>query len=271
MINSPSSDSQQPPSQTPHSEIAPTVPEQPYQLTIKRGLLVLFIMYASQLLVGVGISYGLQFIQNTNPNIEPIDKPIIVLVSLLLSSILTLLWVWIDIRRFGPSFAPQIGLQSSVIKTNHAIMLVLLLVSGTHLFAWIYRSVLLPLVGQEGIIGGGSQTLSQIRETGSITALSGFLILVLIVGPVMEELVFRGYLQSAFSQQMPKWAALALTSIVFTVGHGPLILWPMYFVYSMAWGWIFMHTKSIKTAVAVHMLSNLFYTIVGIMGWEILA
>ena len=49
----------------------------------------------------------------------------------------------------------------------------------------------------------------------------------------------------------------------------PMLLWPMYFIYSVAWGWIFMHTKSLKMSIAIHMLSNLFYTVVAAMGRKI--
>ena len=150
-------------------------------------------------------------------------------------------------------------------------MLVLVLLSATHFLAWAYRSVLLPLVDQGGIIGGGSQMFAHIQETGSVPGMAGFLILALVVGPVMEEVVFRGYLQSALARRMPGWGAVSITSFVFMTGHGPTILWPMYFIYSVAWGWIFMHTRSLKTAILIHMLSNLFYTVIAVMGWEILA
>jgi membrane protease YdiL (CAAX protease family) len=60
-------------------------------------------------------------------------------------------------------------------------------------------------------------------------------------------------------------------ALLFMAGHGPTSLWPMYIVYSVAWGWIFMHTRSLKMSIAIHMLSNLFYTVVAVMSWEILA
>lgn len=110
-----------------------------------------------------------------------------------------------------------------------------------------------------------------IQETRSGLGMIGFLALALIIGPVMEEVVFRGYLQSALAKRMPGWGAITITSLIFMAGHGPTVLWPMYFIYSVAWGWVFMRTRSLKTAILFHMLSNLFYTIVAVMGWEILA
>ena len=245
----------------------PSASVQTYRLTVKRGFLALLIMYACQTLAGISISYGARFIWGAGS----IDLPIVGMSSVLIGGALVLLWVWTEARRWGPSFLPQIGLQQSVIKKRQAVILVLVLLSATHFLAWIYRSVILPLVDQGGIIGGGSQMFAHIQETGSAPGMIGFLILALVVGPVMEEVVFRGYLQSALARRMPGWGAVLITSFVFMAGHGPTILWPMYFIYSVAWGWIFMHTGSLKTAIFIHMLSNLFYTVIAVMGWEILA
>ena len=270
-IFSSSDSSEQIPEKISNFDVSQAASSQPYQLTVKRGFLALFIMYASQTLVGLVFSYGLRFIQGAGDGLGTIDIQMIGMASVLLGGGITLLWVWTDIRQFGPSFLPQIGLQQSVIKTNQSVMLVFLLFSATHFLAWTYRSVILPLVGQDGIIGGASQMFAHIRETGSVLGMAGFLVLALIVGPVMEEVIFRGYLQSAFARRLPEWGAISITSLLFMAGHNPTILWPMYFIYSITWGWIFMQTRSLKMAIAIHMLSNLFYTVVAVMGWKILA
>ena len=266
-----SSSSEQMPENTSNLNISQAVSNKPYQLTVKRGFLALFIMYASKILVGLAFAYGIKFIKSTSDGSETIDIQMIQMPSVLVGGAVVLIWVWADLRRLGPSFLPQVGLQPSVIKTRQVVMLVFLLLSATHVLAWIYRSVILPLVGQGGVIGGGSQMFAYIQETGSALGMTSFLILALIIGPVMEEFIFRGYLQSALARRLPKWAAISITSLLFMAGHGPTILWPMYFTYSVAWGWIFMHTRSLKMAIAIHMVSNLFYTIVAVMGWKILA
>ena len=50
-------------------------------------------------------------------------------------------------------------------------------------------AVILPLVGQGSIIAGASQMFAHIQETGSVFGMTGFLVLALIVGPVMEEVI----------------------------------------------------------------------------------
>ena len=251
--------------------IPQTIASRPYQLTVKRGFLALLVMYVCKTLVGIGFAYGGKFIESVNEGAATIDTQMIGMTSVLIGGAIVLIWVWTDVRRLGPSFLPQIGLQPSVIKTSQAVLLIFLLVSATHVLAWIYRSVVLPLVGQGGIIGGGSQMFAHIQETGSGLGMTGFLFLALVVGPVMEEFIFRGYLQSALTRRMPAWLGILITSLLFTVGHGPMILWPMYFMYSVAWGWVFMQTGSLRMAIAIHMLSNLFYAVVSTMGWKLLA
>lgn len=237
------------------------------QLTLKKGILAIVAMYACQLLAGTAISYAFKMITATSE--IPIE--IIGLTSTLLSGILVVLIFWWDIHRSGDEFYPEIGLQPTKIKISKAILLVISALALTHILAWIYRSVILPAVGYEGIIGGGSKMFSFIQSNEGLIEMSGFLLLALLVGPIMEEIVFRGYLQSSLAKKIPAWAAILISSIVFTIGHNPMILWPMYFLFSISWGWIYIRTGCLKMAILIHILSNLFYTVIGFAGWDILA
>lgn len=237
------------------------------QLTLKKGILAIVIMYACQLIAGTAISYGFKMIAPTNE--IPIE--IIGLASTLLSGIMVLIFFWWDIRRSGQPFYAEIGLQPSRIGKRKGLLLVFAALASTHLLAWIYRSVILPAFGHEGIIGGGSKMFSFIQTNGGALEMFAFLLLALLVGPIMEEIIFRGYLQSSLAKKIPAWVAILITSTVFALGHSPMILWPMYFLFSITWGWIFLRTGSLKMAVLVHILNNLFYTAIGFGGWDILA
>jgi len=237
------------------------------QLTIKRGVLAIVIMYACQLIAGFAISYGFKFfLPNNKVSIE-----ILGLTSALLSGLMIITFCWWDIRRSGETFNLEIGLQPSKIKRGKSLLLVIVALVSTHFLAWTYRSVILPACGHEKIIAGGSKMFSFIQTNGGVLEMSAFLFLALLIGPIMEEVVFRGYLQSSLAKKIPFWAAILITSIVFTVGHSPMILWPMYFLYSATWGWIVVRTGSLNMAILIHVLSNLFYAIVGFAGWDILA
>jgi membrane protease YdiL (CAAX protease family) len=238
-----------------------------HQLTVKNGILAIVAMYACQLLAGIAISYAFKIITPTNK----VPLEIIGLASTLLSGIFVLLLFWWDIHRSQASFYPQIGLQPSKIKKSKGLLLVIAALASTHFLALIYRSVILPVFDQGGITGGGSKMFNFIQTNGGVLQMEIFLLLALLVGPIMEEIVFRGYFQSSLAKKIPAWAAILLTSIVFTVGHSPIILWPMYFLFSVTWGWIYLRTGSLKMAILIHIMSNLFYTVIGFTGWDILA
>lgn len=242
-----------------------------YPLSIKRGVLAVIVMYLSQILAAIGVSQGFKLVGSSGGSSSGVDIQIIGLVTILIAGSIVLLLFWMDARRTGGVLYTQVGLRPGNTKLRNDVFLVLSVLAATHFLAWIYRSVILPQVGQGGIIGGGSQMFAYISETGSILGMVAFMVLALVVGPIMEEVVFRGYLQTSLSRRMPEWGAVVITSLVFMAGHSPMILWPMYFGFSIAWGWVYIRTKSLKMAILIHVLSNLFYTVVGFSGWEILA
>jgi membrane protease YdiL (CAAX protease family) len=226
-------------------------------------------MYAAQLIAGTGVSILLKPLLQDDSG--AVDVQIIGLMSILFAGVLVLSIFWLHYRKEGHALLQEVSFKPSEMPRGQGLRLVVAVLVLTHLFAWVYRSVFLPEVGHGGVIGGGSQMFSYVSETGSISAMVAFLSLALFIGPVMEEVVFRGYLQSSLSKKMPLWAAISVTSLVFMAGHSPIILWPMYFVYSVSWGWVMVRTGSLKMAILIHALSNLFYTVVGFAGWEILA
>lgn len=240
-----------------------------FSLTLKYGILAVVVMYAAQIVAGVGVSSALKLVSR-NEAVSP-DIQLIGLISILIAGALVLLVFLIHYLRAGSALLEEISLKPGTMPLGQGVRLVIIVLILTHIFAWVYRSLFLPAVGYGGIVGGGSQMFSYVSETGSVPAMIAFLSLALVVGPLMEELVFRGYLQSSLSNKMPMWAALCITSLVFMAGHSPVVLWPMYLVYSVAWGWVMVRIGSLRMAILIHVLSNLFYTIVGFGGWEILA
>lgn len=240
-----------------------------FKLSAKFGILAVVAMYAAQLIAGTGVSFLLKPLLEDDSG--TVDIQIIGLLSVLIAGVLVLSLFWLHYRREGHALMQEVSFKPSVTPRGQGLRLVITVLVLIHLFAWVYRSVILPELGHGGVIGGGSQMFSYVSDTGSIPAMVAFLSLALFIGPVMEEVVFRGYLQSSLSKKMPLWAALSVTSLVFMAGHSPIVLWPMYFVYSVSWGWVMVRTGSLKMAILIHVLSNLFYTIVGFAGWEILA
>ena len=228
-------------------------------ITIKKGLLALAVMYACQLLAGIFVSVVI----NTD---KTMSMEILGLLSALIGGSLILLLFWLDTKKNA-----ALVTESSGLPFNKAISLVLLLLVATHLVAYLYRSFFLPEIGYIDIQGGGSKVFSYIQENSGIIGMVGFLTLALCIGPVMEEVVFRGYLQRSLATKFPIWIAISIASLVFMVGHSPAILWPMYFMFSCAWGYVYMKTGKLSYAILIHVLNNLFYTFIGFSGIKLLA
>jgi membrane protease YdiL (CAAX protease family) len=86
-------------------------------------------------------------------------------------------------------------------------------------------------------------------------------ILLLVLGPLMEELLFRGWLLGGLRERMGDGWALLLTSLLFALGH--LSLWnaPGHFLGGLILGWVALRSGSITTSLALHSLWNLTWLI----------
>lgn len=87
----------------------------------------------------------------------------------------------------------------------------------------------------------------------------------LLVG-ILEETVFRGWFYNSLSCCCPRWAANALSSLMFTLIHLPgwivggtsiqviLATCPGIFILSLLFGWTFQKNRSLRTPILLHML-----------------
>lgn len=85
--------------------------------------------------------------------------------------------------------------------------------------------------------------------------------LAVIVAPLMEEVIYRGLVQSALVQALRlRWAAIVLTSAIFTLMHASAVephALVTLFVLSLAFGWVYERTGSLAAPITVHILFNL--------------
>jgi uncharacterized protein len=78
-----------------------------------------------------------------------------------------------------------------------------------------------------------------------------------IAAPLVEELLFRGLLQNAFARFIPIWAAILLSSLAFAAVHGQPYAIPGLMTLSIAFGYIYHRTGSLRTNILLHMLNNI--------------
>ncbi|HEU5292181.1 MAG TPA: type II CAAX endopeptidase family protein [Cyclobacteriaceae bacterium] len=99
--------------------------------------------------------------------------------------------------------------------------------------------------------------------TDSVVSINQFyhpllgLLIVAIIVPIYEEILFRGVFLSACQRNMTFYAANILQAIAFASLHDDYRLLPFYIAFAMAGGYFTRKTGSLITSVSMHMTNNL--------------
>ena len=81
---------------------------------------------------------------------------------------------------------------------------------------------------------------------------------VCIVGPIVEELLFRGIVYKHLRICMSEYPAIILQAVIFAVLHGGSIVWVLYaLVGGLLFGYIAMLSGSVRTTVIAHIMFNI--------------
>lgn len=86
-------------------------------------------------------------------------------------------------------------------------------------------------------------------------AFVAFFVAVTVVGPVVEELMFRGLGFSLF-EQYGRWTAILATSVIFGIYHGLLVALPLLVLVGFALAWLRARTSSIYPPMVMHGVFN---------------
>lgn len=124
----------------------------------------------------------------------------------------------------------------------------------------------------------GHETLNQIQSASSNEQKMAFGILLasaILVAPLLEELIFRGLIQTcmlAILGQARRWPAVWVTAGMFTLIHaGPGVQWQGLsglFVLAVALGWLYERTGSLLAPMLVHVGFNSINTAWVIWGMD---
>lgn len=82
------------------------------------------------------------------------------------------------------------------------------------------------------------------------------ILLVVVLAPVVEELVFRGLLQRWLALRLPAWGAIALTSVLFALYHLSFWAAPLNLALGASAGYLAHRCKTLYPAIALHVLYN---------------
>lgn len=92
-------------------------------------------------------------------------------------------------------------------------------------------------------------------DSSRIGAFAAFFVVVSIVAPVIEELIYRGL---GFSLLAPygNWVAIVVTGVLFGASHGLLIALPILTVFGLVIGWLRARVRSVYPPMILHGLFN---------------
>lgn len=79
-----------------------------------------------------------------------------------------------------------------------------------------------------------------------------------VLGPISEELMFRGLLFTGLRKLMPTWGALIISSAVFSAMHCTLLGFPLLFLMGAIMCYTYWKTGSLTNSIAIHMVNNIF-------------
>lgn len=77
-----------------------------------------------------------------------------------------------------------------------------------------------------------------------------------LLAPVAEEIVFRGAILKTLLTKYRPWVAIALSALLFSVGHLNPAQMPHAFLIGLLLGWMFWRTGSILPGMAYHCANN---------------
>lgn len=93
---------------------------------------------------------------------------------------------------------------------------------------------------------------AEVRSPGRLAAMS---VVVCVLGPLTEEIVFRGYVQEALREVARPWVAISATAMMFGLVHGVVYAVPIGLL-GVLFGWLRERCGSLGPAVVAHGVHN---------------
>ena len=121
----------------------------------------------------------------------------------------------------------------------------------------IFQVAYIKLVGGNTV----SQNQAELDEVRKVAS-PMFNILLIVVGPICEEFIFRALFFNTFfpaDNTLNKWVGIVASGFVFAYGHDPMFskFIYLYWVMGMILAWTYVETKDIRYSILTHMLNNL--------------
>ncbi|HEX4458582.1 MAG TPA: CPBP family glutamic-type intramembrane protease [Polyangia bacterium] len=158
-----------------------------------------------------------------------------------------------DWRLFGPG---RWTVRQSVARAS---LTILAFFGFVVVWFWIVRA--------RGAVSPGTVTIEELvralRDTYGITVV---VLLICVLGPIAEELVFRSLLLDVLTRSQPFWSANVLQALAFAAAHGELKKIPYLFGVGLLCGILRARSGGLLASITFHMLNNVLAMLVALHG-----
>jgi membrane protease YdiL (CAAX protease family) len=96
----------------------------------------------------------------------------------------------------------------------------------------------------------------------------GMVLTVCILGPVLEEMLFRGIILRSFLRQYSSWSAIIGSAVLFGFAHMNLYQYVVAVILGIFLGWLYERTKSLLPCIALHAAYNSAFTLLDFSGFN---
>jgi uncharacterized protein len=188
----------------------------------------------------------------TDPAKAQINPAVAVAVmwGIIVSGLITLAILWLNLRSDGRS--DRLGvLASSRLSDANTLLTGAVLVLGAMALTGAYTTYIIP----------GAEMQDQMKAMlnaippGFINTTLKF-VAVAIIAPIIEEVLFRGYLQTAFTNVMNPHVAIWLAALIFALVHMQPLAIPALMILGAAFGYFYHRTGSLAITIGLHVLNN---------------
>lgn len=111
-------------------------------------------------------------------------------------------------------------------------------------------------------IEGGSENTATLVEVAKMAPV--MVLVIAIIGPILEEFVFRRVVFGSFIQTQGFWLSAIISSIVFAAIHFDFTHILLYTICGLIFAFLYYKTKRLLASIVAHVLLNSFVSIVNL-------
>lgn len=107
-----------------------------------------------------------------------------------------------------------------------------------------------------GLIPEMQDVVKWVLEEKSLFVLVSLIIFGIVVAPMIEEIIFRGFLQSALKNSFRGRYAIVISASLFAAVHMDVFAFIQIFILGMLLGYLYEKTQTLMASIVVHVLHN---------------